>query len=132
MERVLPGENQRQERGAGKTLLDRARRRRGLHDGRALRAALLRADVPGDGERDGLRLEHLGLVRAERLQRTAAVRASAVLRLDDMRDALEVLGQLLAAHRLALGGGSGGDLARGLRLALGLEDGGLELLEAHR
>jgi hypothetical protein len=61
--------------------------------------------VPGHREGDRLDVEHFGFVRgAEVLELTAAVRARTLGRCNEVIDMFEVLGQLLAAHRLAFGG----------------------------
>ena len=67
---------------AGDSFVDRARRRRGLHDGRALAASELRPDVADDLEVLGNELELLGDILADLLERAAAVRAGAGRRVD--------------------------------------------------
>jgi hypothetical protein len=76
-----------------------------------------------DGEGHRLHFQHFGLIgRAKRLEGTATLRAATLFGFDHLLDALEVLGKMLAPHRLlACGGGAVG-------LALAPRDRG-ELLE---
>jgi hypothetical protein len=116
VEAVLPRQDQREERGSGEALLDRARGSCRLHDPRALRAALLRADMARDGEGHRLHFQHLGFIgRAERLEGTAALGAAALFGFDHLLDALEVLREVLAPHRLLACGGGAVGLALGQR-----------------
>ncbi|GEM_PF-3648208 len=64
-------------------------------------------------------------------ERAAAVRAAARVRFDEVIHAREMLGQLLAPHRLAFWGFTGRALRGGGHLSLGRKDSRLELLEAH-
>jgi len=92
MERILPTRHERQQGGARKALLDRSGRCGRLHDPRTAAAALLGADVPRHCKGDSLRLQHLRLIGlAEGLELTA-IRTHALLGLDPVFDALEVLG----------------------------------------
>ena len=127
MKAVLPGQHQGKEGSARKAALDRARGRRRLDDARALRAALLRADMAGHREGDRLDVQHLGLVRAAQiLEFAAAIGARTLGRCNDVIDVFEMLGQLLAAHRLAFG--DLGGFERGVG-PFGFGHRGFELLE---
>ena len=127
MKAVLPGEHQGEERGPRKAALDRAGGRRRLDDAGALRTALLRADVPGHREGDRLHVQHFGFVRlTEILELPAAVRARTLGWCNHVIDMFEVLGQLLAADRLAFGRFRGFDRGVG---TLGLGHRGFQSLQ---
>ena len=87
--------------------------------------------MPGHRERHGLHLQHLGLVLAKTLQRSAADRAGTLLRLNQVRDTLKMLRQLFAPYGLALGALRRFDLL-GRSVALRFGQGGFDLLEGQR
>src|SRR6185312_4624098 len=132
METILPCQNQGEDRSTREALLDRARWRWCLYDGGALHTALLWPDNLGHLEGDGLHFQDLGLILTELLQDAAAVRAGADLWIKHLGNTFEMLGQFLAAYRLALAS-LGGPQSRGcLSLPLGLSNRGPQLLEGHR
>lgn len=104
MKAVLPRQHQGEKRSSRKAAFDRAGRRRRLDDARALRAALLRADVPSHREGHRLDVQHFRFVRlTEILHLAAAVRASTLGRCNHVINVLKMLGQLFTADRLAFG-----------------------------
>ncbi len=98
---ILRHQHMRQQPRSGQATIDRAARRRLLHDAVAAAAAQLRPHLADHLEVRRHVLEHLGDVFAELPQRAAAIGAGFLLRRDGSDFARQVLGQR-PPRRLAL------------------------------